>query len=174
MTVADAAKAGVLLFVAAVVQVSIMNSVTILGGTPDLLLTTLVAVALLRGSVIGAAGGFFAGLVIDTATLETMGVTALLLTLAGYWVGRYGETTGRGRHAPLLSVGAVTILYSIAALLLRFMLGESDSARVVLLDALPPSLLLNLLIAIPVYLFCRWVMALGRPAEPVREVRLLE
>ncbi len=174
MIVADAAKAGALLFVAAIVQVSILNSVSVLGGTPDLLLVTLIAVALMRGSIFGAAGGFFAGLVVDTATLETMGVTALLLTLAGYWIGRYGETTGRGRRAPLLSVGVVTILYAFGALLLRFMIGESDSARVVLLDALPPSLMFNLLIAAPVYLFCRWVLSLGRRIEPVQEVRLLE
>lgn len=174
MIALDATKAGALLFVAAIVQVSILNSVSILGGTPDLLLVTLIAVALLRGSIFGAAGGFFAGLVVDTATLETMGFTALLLTIAGYWIGRYGETTGRGRHAPLLSVGVVTILYAFGALLLRFMIGKSDSARGVLLDALPPSLLFNLLIAVPVFLFCRWVLLLGRQAEPAHEVRLLE
>jgi rod shape-determining protein MreD len=170
----DGAKAGALLFVAAVVQVSILNSVTVLGGTPNFLLVTLCAIALLRGSIFGAVGGFFAGLVVDTATLETMGVTALLLTVAGYWIGRYGETTGRGRHAPVLSVGVVTILYALFALLVRFMLGEGGSAQAVLLDALPPSLLFNILLSIPVYLFCRWVLLLGHDSEPVREVRLIE
>jgi rod shape-determining protein MreD len=175
VNVLDAIKTAALLFVAAIVQVSILNSVTILGGTPDFLLVTLVGVALLGGSVLGAAGGFLAGLIVDTATLETLGVTSLLLTLAGYWVGRYGETTGRERrYAPLLSVGVVTILYAFAALLLRFMLGESASARTVLLDALPPSLLLNLLLAVPVFVFCRWIFGLGRTVERVREVRLIE
>ena len=174
MIALDGVKAGALLFVAAVIQVSILNSVTILSGTPNLLLVTLCAVALMRGSIFGAVGGFFAGLVVDTATLDTMGVTALLLTIAGYWIGRYGETTGRGRHAPVLSVGVVTILYAVAALLVRFMLGEGGSPRAVLLDALPPSLLFNLLLAIPVYLFCRWVFSLGNDSEPVREVRLIE
>jgi len=172
--VGDAAKAGALLFVAAILQVAVFNSVAILGGLPDVLLVTLIAVSLLRGSIVGAAGGFFAGLVVDTATLETMGMTALLLTVAGYWIGRYGETTGRGRHAPLLSVGVVTILYALGALLLRFMIGESGSPGAVLLDALPPTLLLNLLITIPVFVFCRWVLDLGHIAEPVREVQLLE
>lgn len=172
--VLDATKAAALIFVAAVIQVSILNSVTVIGGTPDLLLLSLCAVALLQGSIFGAACGFFAGLVVDTATLETMGVTALLLTVAGYWIGRYGETTGRGRHAPVLSVAVVTVLYAFFALLVRFMLGESDSARAVLLDALPPSLLFNILLALPVYLFCRWVLSLGRESEPVREVRLIE
>ena len=129
MIVLDGVKAGALLFVAAVIQVSILNSVTVIGGTPNLLLITLCAVALMRGSIFGAVGGFFAGIVVDTATLETMGVTALLLTLVGYWIGRYGETTGRGRHAPVLAVGVVTILYSLASLLVRFMLGEGVAAR---------------------------------------------
>ncbi len=137
MIALDGVKAGALLFVAAVIQVSILNGVTVLGGTPDLLLVTLCAVALLRGSIFGAVGGFFAGIVVDTATLETMGVTALLLTLVGYWIGRYGETTGRGRYAPLLSVGVVTILYAIAALLVRFLLGEGGSPEAVLARRAP-------------------------------------
>jgi len=40
-------------------------------GVPDLLLVTLVAVALLRGALLGAVGGFFAGLLVDTATLAS-------------------------------------------------------------------------------------------------------
>jgi rod shape-determining protein MreD len=170
----DGVKAAALLFVAAVIQVSILNSVTVIGGTPDMLLVTLCAVALMRGSIFGAVGGFFAGIVVDTATLDTMGVTALLLTLVGYWIGRYGETTGRGRHAPVLAVGVVTILYAVASLLVRFMLGEGGSAEGVLVDALWPTMLFNLLLAYPVYLFCRWVLSLGHDARPVREVRLIE
>ena len=68
----------------------------------------------------------------------------------------------------------VTILYAFAALLVRFMLGEGGSPEAVLLDALPPSLLFNLLIALPVFWFCGWVLSLGHDAEPVREVRLIE
>ena len=103
-----------------------------------------------------------------------MGVTALLLTLVGYWVGRYGETTGRGRYAPLLSVGVATILVAMAALLIRFLLGGGGSPEAVLVDALWPTLLFNLLIALPVFVFCRWILSLGNDAQPVREVRLIE
>jgi cell shape-determining protein MreD len=101
------------------------------------------------------------------------GVTSLLLTLAGYWTGRYGETTGRDRgHAPFLSVGVVTILFMVAALLLHFMLGAHPSARLVLFDALPPTVLLNLLLAAPVYALARRLL---RPPDraDAREVRLL-
>jgi rod shape-determining protein MreD len=169
----DALKAGALLFAAALVQVSILADVDVLGGRPDLLLVTLVAVALLRGSVYGAAGGFFAGLVVDTATLETLGVTSLLLTVAGYWIGRYGETTGRDRvHAPFLSVAVVTVLYLVGSLVLHFMLGESASARV-LFAALIPSVVLNTLLTAPVHALVRRALRQPDRSELTREVRLL-
>jgi rod shape-determining protein MreD len=172
VNLADGAKAGVLLFVAALVQVSLLAQVDILGGTPDLLLVTLVAVAFQRGSIAGAAGGFFGGLIVDTATLETLGLTSLALTIAGYWIGRYGETTGRGRgYAPYLSVVAATVLYALGALVVHFVLGDSTSARVVLVEALAPSIVLNVLLAPPVYALTRRLFP--PPAWAAQEVRLL-
>lgn len=170
MTV-DVLKTTGLLFVAAILQVSIVGSIQIAGGTPDLVLVTLVAIALLRGAIVGALAGFFVGLVLDTAYLGRLGETSLLLTLAGYWIGRYGETTGRDRsHAPLLSVAVITILYAVGTLALHVVLGDAVDARIVLLDALIPAVLLNLLLTFPVYALVRRV--LGRP-EWSPEVRLL-
>lgn len=175
MTGLDALKAAVLVFAAAIAQVSIFSGVTVLGGTPDVLLVTLVCVALLRGSIYGAVAGFGAGLVVDTATLETLGVTSLLLTLAGYWIGRYGETTGRDRgHAPFLSIAVITVLYSAGALALNFLLQEPAPARHVLYETFFQGIGLNLLVTVPVYALARRAL---RP-EPVRlpqgqEVRLL-
>ena len=109
-----------------------------LGGVPDLVLVMLVAVALLRGAVPGAIGGFFAGLLVDTATLGQLGLTSLVLTIAGYWIGRYGETTGRDRgHAPFTSVAVVTVLYSFGILLVHFVLGERAPAGDVVRGLLP-------------------------------------
>jgi len=170
---ADAAKGGVLLFVAAILQVAILDRIRILHATPDLLRVTLGAFSLLRGSLFGATGGFFAGLVVDTADLGTLGLTSLLLTIAGYWIGRYGETTGRDRaHAPFLSVAVVTVLVALGLLVLHFMIGDHVSARLVLLVALAPGVLLNLLLTPPVYGLCR---RLFRPPAWAKlgEVRLL-
>jgi rod shape-determining protein MreD len=171
---ADAVKAGVLLFAAAIVQVAILDRIRILHATPDLLLVTLVGVSLLRGSLFGAAGGFFAGLLVDTATLGTLGLTSLLLTIAGYWIGRYGETTGRDRaHAPFLSVGVVTVLVAFGQLVLHFMIGDHVSARLVLLDALAPGIVLNLLLTPPAYGLCRRLLRPAGWGELSSEVRLL-
>jgi rod shape-determining protein MreD len=170
----EPAKVALLVFVASILQVTLFSSVEILGGTPDVVLLTLMAIALLRGSIYGASAGFAAGLIVDTANLATLGVTSLLLTIAGYWIGRYGETTGRDRaHAPYVSVAVATILVQFGALFLHYMLGDTVSARVVLLDALPAKVLLNLLLTLPVYMVVRRALALGRTQERVTEVQLL-
>jgi rod shape-determining protein MreD len=146
------AKAAALFFLVTVIQVTIVSSIGILGGSPDLVLVTLVAVALTQGSIFGAVTGFWAGLLLDIARLGTLGFTSLLLTLAGFWIGRYGETTGRDRaHAPLLSVAVVTVLYAIGSLVMHFLLRESAPARIALIDELPATVALNLLLTFPVF-----------------------
>ena len=136
------------------------------GGMPNVLLVTLVAVALLRGSVFGAAGGFFGGLLLDTANLETLGLTSLILTVGGYWIGRYGETTGRDRtHAPYVSVAVVTVLYAVGVLVLHFLIGDPVSGRRVLVDSLVPTIAFNLILTAPVY----WLVAKLLPPVDWRE-----
>ena len=170
----EPAKVGVLVFVASILQVTLFSSVEILGGTPDVVLLTLMAIALLRGSIFGASAGFAAGLLVDTANLATLGVTSLLLTIAGYWIGRYGETTGRDRaHAPYVSVAVATVLVQFGALFLHYMLGDAVSARAALLDALPAKVALNLLLTLPVYSVTRRALAFGAQPEGATEVRLL-
>ncbi len=80
----DVAAIAVLVFVAALLQVTLFSSLDVLGGTPDVLLLVLIGIALLRGSVVGAVAGFAGGLLLDVLTLDTLGVTSLLLALAGY------------------------------------------------------------------------------------------
>ena len=173
MTLGDGLKAAVLLFVAAIAQGSIFSEVHVFGAVPDFLLVTLVALALLRGSVAGAVGGFCAGLVVDTASLGTLGLTSLVLTLAGYWIGRYGETTGRDRaHAPFLSVGVVTVLYELGLLVVHFVLGESAPAGAVV-RSLVPAIVLNLILTAPVYALTRRLLRPAEREELTAEVQLL-
>ena len=98
----DAVKAGLLLLFAALVQVSVTSSIHVASGYPDLLLVLVIAVALLRGPTFGAAAGFWAGLVLDIASFQTLGLTSLLLTLAGYFAGRLGEVTKKSSAHPSL------------------------------------------------------------------------
>lgn len=169
----DGLKAAVLLFVGAILQVSIFSQVHVLGGVPDVLLVMLVAVALLRGAILGAVGGFYAGLLVDTATLGKLGLTSLVLTVAGYWIGRYGETTGRDRaHAPFLSVAVITVLYSFGLLLVHFVLGERAPAGPVA-RGLVPSIVLNLILTAPVYALVRRLLRPLARGDYATEVQLL-
>ena len=165
----DWAKSGVLVFLAAILQVSVFSDVTILHGTPDLLLVMIICIALLRGPVYGAVAGFWGGLLMDTAALGTLGVTSLLLTVAGYWIGRYGETTGQDRsHAPFVSAAVITLLYAIGSLALHYMIGDPAPAREVLWSTLFQTIALNTLLVWPAYAFTRLVLR----KEPPRRDRV--
>jgi rod shape-determining protein MreD len=170
----DHVAVAVFVFVAALLQVTLFASLDVAGGTADVLLLSLLAIALLRGAVAGAVAGFFGGLLIDVMTLDTLGVSALLYALAGYWTGRYGETTGRDRaHAPFLAVIVITIAIAFAGLGLHALLGEEVSARRALFDALLPGLALNLLLGGPMWALSRTVLRRPSPSDRVTEVRLL-
>lgn len=168
-----AARIAPVIFGASILQVSVLSDWNLVGGYPDVLLVTVVCVALLRGAVTGAVAGFAGGLLVDTATLGTLGVTSLLLTVAGHWAGRYGETTGRGRaYAPYVAVGVIAVLVGVGGYLVHFLLGDAVSAR----NALPPvlpSALLDVALVWPVFAVCRRVVG-GTPAsEPPREMELV-
>ena len=163
-----------IVFVAALLQVTLVASLDVAGGAADVLLLALLSIALLRGAVTGAVAGFFGGLLIDIVTLDTLGVTALLYALAGYWTGRYGETTGRDRaHAPLLAVLVFTIALAFAGFGLHFLLGEEVSARRALFETLLPTVVLNLIIGGAVFTLVRAVLRRSTPSDRVTEVRLL-
>jgi rod shape-determining protein MreD len=148
----DALKAFGVFFVLALLQVSIATPIEVASGHPDIVLVALVAFALLRGPLLGAVVGFWAGLIIDLAALQTLGLTSLLLTLAGYFAGRFGEVTTRSSpHPPLVAVALTTVGFVIASGLLHFLLGQGAPVGRVLLEVLLPTLALNVLLAYPLY-----------------------
>ena len=168
----DVLKAALVLFVLSVLQLSVFTEYSWFRSS-SVVLVALLAIALLRGSIYGAVAGFATGLLLDTATLQTLGVTSLLLTVAGFWIGRYGETTARDRfHAPYVSVAVVTVLYAFGQVLLQFMLGEPAPAGLVA-HGLPGALFLNLVLTLPVYAFARRLFPPLELGDRIREVRLL-
>jgi rod shape-determining protein MreD len=152
VTPLDAVKAAALLLVAALLQVSIVTPIEVASGHPDVVLVLVVALALLRGPLFGSVAGFWAGLVLDVASLATLGLSSLLLTLAGYWAGRFGEATTRSSpYPPLLAVAFGTGWMVLGSGLLHFMLGEGASATQLLGPVFLPTLALNLLLTVPLY-----------------------
>ena len=117
------------MLVAALVQISFVTPISIAGGHADLLLVMLVSLALLRGPMLGAVGGFWAGFVLDIGTMQPLGLSSLVLTLAGYWTGRFGEATTRNSpHPPLIAVALATVWVAVGSAIFNFMLGQSVPA----------------------------------------------
>jgi rod shape-determining protein MreD len=168
----DGLKAALILFVAVVLQVTFLGTWGFLA--PDLVLVTVVVIALLRGPVFGAIAGFGAGLLLDVATLSpVLGVASLVLATAGYWIGRYGETTGRDRtHAPYLSVAVASVAVAIATLALEFLLQQPAYGQRVLFH-LPGLVVVNVALTLPVFRLCRRALRRGGTLERTAEVRLL-
>ena len=164
----DVVKAVLLLLVLAILQISFVNSFELVEGHADVVLVVLTGIALLRGPVFGACAGFFAGLVLDVSTLGTLGLTSLLLTLAGYAAGRFGEATSHHQNQRariLIAVALLTAGVQVGSLIVHTLLGEPASAGVIIGRVLLPSLAINVLLAIPTY----WVLRKLFPPPPRRE-----
>lgn len=109
-----------LVSVALVVQVTVLARLQLPGAVPDLLLLTVLGLALVYGHVGGALTGFGAGLLADLAPPadHAVGRYALVLCVVGYVAGLTRPESGRHRSAtvPMLVVaaGAVasTLLYA--------------------------------------------------------------
>jgi rod shape-determining protein MreD len=168
----DAVKAAVLVTLTAIVQIAFVNTFELAEGRADVLLLVLVGIALLRGPLFGAVAGFWAGLLVDTMTLGTLGLTSLLLTVGGYWAGRFGEATSNHhnqRARVLIAVTMLTIGVEIGSLIVHVFLGDAASFGTVVGRVLLPSLALNLTLAIPAY----WVLRKLFPPAPRRERELV-
>jgi rod shape-determining protein MreD len=162
-----------LVFVAAVIQVTAFTGARLLWAEPDLLLVTVVCVALVAGSIPGAVAGFAGGLLVDVMTLGTLGVTSIVLTLAGYWAGRYGETTGRGRrYAPVVAAFAISLLAGLGGVALHFLLGQPVSAREALASALPSAIVAAVL-ALGLHRVVSAVLAEATGFDRARQVELV-
>lgn len=158
----SAVRVGALVFVAAIVQVAIVSGIDVLDSAADVLLVVVVAVAFQRGAVGGALAGFAGGLIVDVATLGVLGVTSLLLTLAGFWAGRYAETTGRERSfAPYLAVGVMAVLVTAGGVIVHFLLGDAIDVRLIG-SGLVPTVIIDVALAVALVPLSRRVIGAPR------------
>ena len=72
-----------------ILQTSIMRLISIEGIVPDVLAVWIVYIALKRGQVSATLWGFFIGLVLDFATGNFIGLSALSKTLCGFTAGYF-------------------------------------------------------------------------------------
>jgi rod shape-determining protein MreD len=159
-------------FVVGIVQVTFVSQFPIAGGTADLAPLAVMAIGLLCGGLAGASFGFGLGLFIDVSLLQTLGVTSLILTGIGYLAGRVREGADvESSLVPVLAGAAATVTMSVTYSILQFLLDVSAPVSGVLLRQLLATLILNTLLALPVYAIARRWLSRSLPREPRRRRR---
>ena len=104
------------------------------------------AVGLLCGSVLGATFGFIAGLFVDMALLQTLGLSSLVYITCGYGAGRLRELRDPQAGATPLVVGALaTAVATIGFSLMNFLLGVDAPVSFLLLRQIITTIVVNTL-----------------------------
>ena len=155
-----------------ILQLTTVSQIAIFGVPADLSPLLVAAVGLLCGSIAGASFGFGLGLFMDTLLAQTLGLTSLVLLTAGYAAGRLRELRDPAHALVPVAVGAAaTAVAAIGFSVLQFLLGVDAPVSLLLVRQILMTIVLNTLLAMPVYLACRRVLAPFLPDDPRRRRR---
>jgi rod shape-determining protein MreD len=162
ITPRSAIRIALIVVVSVVLQISFFSYLSFFGTTPDVMPLVVITLGLLGGALVGAVCGFAAGLVLDSALLQTLGVWSLVLLTVGYLAGRYREGTEISNSlVPPLLIGALTMAAAAGFAAIQLMLGVRTPVSLLVLREIVVQGLLATLLAIPLYPLIRRVL---RPA----------
>lgn len=157
---------------AVLIQVTAVSQITIFRATADVLPLVCAAVGLLLGSTSGAAFGFGLGLLTDTASYETIGLSSLAYLGVGFAAGRMRELRDPQAPSTPMVAGAVATLGVIVATgVMRFLLGMGLPLSGALVREVASTLVLNALISLPIFGLIRRLLASVSPDDPPRRRR---
>jgi rod shape-determining protein MreD len=153
---------------AVLLEVSVMPYVNVARGIPDLIAPTIVVIAVLRGSLVGAVAGFCAGLLVElTAPVGTLGVMALLYLAVGAWCGRYCEREESASVLAPLALSVVAVLaVQVGYLAFQLLLGNHMPASELVGQVIFPTVALTALLSSPILLVGRRLLGAPRVVEP--------
>jgi rod shape-determining protein MreD len=161
-----------LALVTVVIQETAVSQISIFGVSADLSPLVVMSVGLLAGSLPGAIMGFATGLLVDTVLVQTLGVTSLLYIAIGYWSGRLRELRDPAHGlVPLAAGAAATAIAGIGMTVIQFLLGVDSPVSLLLLQQIFITVLVNTLIALPVYALVRRIVSPALPDDPRRRRR---
>ncbi|HEY3726404.1 MAG TPA: rod shape-determining protein MreD [Solirubrobacteraceae bacterium] len=162
----------VLAFATVVIQQTAVSQISIFGVSADLSPLVVMSVGLLAGSLPGAIMGFGTGLIVDTVLVQTLGVTSLLYIAIGYWAGRLRELRDPAHGlVPLAAGAAATAIAGIGMTVIQFLLGVDSPVSLLLAQQIFITVLVNTLIALPVYALVRRIVQPALPEDPRRRRR---
>jgi rod shape-determining protein MreD len=159
-------------FAAVLIQEAAISQISIFGISADLGPLVVMSVGLLCGSMVGAVFGFGVGLMVDTVLIQTLGLTSLLYIAIGYWSGRLLELRDPAHGLVPLALGAAATAFAgIGMAMIQFLLGVDAPVSLLLLQQIFITILVNTLIALPVYAVVRRIVRPALPDDPRRRRR---
>lgn len=114
---------GAIIVVALLIQLTLINSITILGVKPDLIMIVVVVFSLLKGGKEGTISGFASGLLQDIFSTGLLGINALAKTVIGFTCGIFKEKIFYEHILFLIPV--ITFVASFMQSILMFLLLRS-------------------------------------------------
>lgn len=154
------------------VQETVISRISIFGVSADVTPLIVMSIGLLCGSLPGAIAGFFIGLMVDTVLVQTLGVTSLLDIAIGYWAGRLRELRDPAHGLVPVAAGAASTAFAgIGMTVIQFLLGVNAPVSLLLAQQIVITILVNTLIALPVYALVRRVITPALPDDPRRRRR---
>jgi rod shape-determining protein MreD len=155
-----------------IVQVAAVSQVELFGTNADLTPLAVASVGLLCGAIAGSVFGFSVGLFLDLALVQTVGLSSLVLLGAGYGAGRLRELRDpEGVLAPILVGAAATAGATVGYSLMQFLLGVDAPVSLLLARQILATILLNAIIAAPLYAVVRRLLLPALPEDPRRRRR---
>jgi rod shape-determining protein MreD len=153
-------------------QIGVVSELPVFGVNVDLSPLLVAFVGLLCGSTLGASVGFAVGLLVDLALLQTLGLTSLIFTLIGYWCGRLRELRDpQAALTPLLVGAGASAVSLVGYSLMEFMLGVDAPVSFELLRQIVLGIVVNTIVALPMWAFVRRVLESALPDDPRRRRR---
>jgi rod shape-determining protein MreD len=155
-----------------VLETAGVSGVRLIGGTADLVPLVVGAVALWCGGITGACVGFAMGLLLDLLLGQDVGASSLVLTLVGYWVGRYGEQNEPSHGLlPIPVAAASTALYLAGLAIVSFLLAFDAQVSIYAFRDMFITLILNAVLALPVFWLIRRIMRPVLRVDPAERRR---
>jgi len=165
-------RIAVLAVVATIVEIAAVSQVSIFGVSADLSPLVVMSVGLLCGSLTGAVVGFGVGLLLDLTLVQTLGVSSLIYLGVGYWAGRVRELRDpQAALTPLVLGAAATAGATCGYAVIQFLLGVDAPVSLLLVRQIVTTIVVNTLIALPVFALVRRWLEPSLPDDPRRRRR---
>jgi rod shape-determining protein MreD len=162
----------ILAFATVVIQQAAISQISIFGVSADLGPLVVMSVGLLAGSLAGSITGFGTGLLVDLVLVQTLGVTSLLYIAIGYWSGRLRELRDPAHGLVPLAMGAAATAFAgLGMAVIQFLLGVNAPVSLLLFQQIFITVLVNSLIALPVFAIVRRLIRPVLPDDPRRRRR---